>query len=72
MAQQVAQEFSGGGAGIRFRHPRSAKVRAEHGAPCRGDGKGGDRLVEPRVSNPAQALAGGGDFTHIMNALSQI
>src|SRR5580704_17859734 len=72
MAQQVAQEpvEAARGFGFEIRDPQ--RFAQNMARLVEETGKAVTAFVEPRVSNPAQALAGGGDFTHIMNALNQI
>jgi hypothetical protein len=72
MAQQVAQELveSARGFGFEIRDPQ--RFAQNMARLVEETGKAVTAFVEPRVSNPAQPLARGGDFTHIMNALSQI
>jgi len=72
MAQQVAQEpvEAARGFGFDIRDPQ--RFAQNMARLVEETGKAVTAFVEPRVSNPAQALAGGGDFTHIMNALTQI
>jgi hypothetical protein len=72
VAQQVAQEpvEAARGFGFEIRDPQ--RFAQNMARLVEETGKAVTAFVEPRVSNPARALAGGGDFTHIMNALNQI
>ena len=72
MAQQVAQELVEAARGFGFEIRDPQRFAQNMARLIEETGKAVTAFVEPRVSNPAQALAGGGDFTHIMNALSQI
>jgi polyhydroxyalkanoate synthase len=72
MAQQVAQELVEAARGFGFEIRDPQRFAQNMARLIEETGKAVTAFVEPRVSNPAQPLAGGGDFTHIMNALSQI
>src|SRR5438270_2428003 len=72
MAQQVAQEPAEAARGFGFEIRDPQRFAQNMARLVEETGKAVTAFVEPRVSNPAQALAGSGDFTHIMNALSQI
>ena len=72
MAQQVAQELVEAARGFGFEIRDPQRFAQNMARLVEETGKAVTAFVEPRVSNPAQPLARGGDFTHIMNALSQI
>ena len=72
MAQQVAQELVEAARGFGFEIRDPQRFAQNMSRLVEETGKAVTAFVEPRVSNPAQPLARGGDFTHIMNALSQI
>ena len=72
MAQQVAQELVEAARGFGFEIRDPQRFAQNMARLVEETGRAVTAFVEPRVSNPAQPLARGGDFTHIMNALSQI
>src|SRR6476659_2314776 len=71
MAQQAAQEPSEAVRGFGFDIRDPQRFAQNMARLVEETGKALTAFVEPRVSNPAQALAGS-DFTRMMNALSQI
>jgi hypothetical protein len=72
MVQQVAQEPAEAARGFGFDIRDPQRFAQNMARLVEESAKAVTAFAEPRVTNPAQALAGGGDFTHIMNALSQI
>jgi hypothetical protein len=62
MAQQVAQELVEAARGFGFEIRDPQRFAQNMARLIEETGKAVTAFVEPRVSNPAQALAGGGDF----------